>query len=167
MQLPDMIRNKIKKLRALINITKRLKRNRKKIAFTNGCFDILHYGHVNYLQQAKKNADFLIVAVNSDKSVKKIKGKTRPINTQRERASIIAALECVDYVTIFDETTPLKIIQALKPDILVKGSDWKNKDIIGAEFVKKHGGRIIRAKLLKGHSTTELIKRIVKKNVKI
>ncbi|MFH1459587.1 MAG: D-glycero-beta-D-manno-heptose 1-phosphate adenylyltransferase [Candidatus Omnitrophota bacterium] len=161
-----MIKDKIKSLKQLSTIVLHLRHAKKKIAFTNGCFDLIHYGHIHYLEQAKKKTDFLIVAINSDSSVKKIKGPSRPITSQKNRARVIAALECVDYVTVFNQSTPQKLIEKLKPDILIKGADWKKADIVGSETVIKNGGKIVRIKLIKKLSTTQLIKNIVKKKVK-
>lgn len=134
----------------------------KKIAFTNGCFDILHYGHVAYLQRAKKTDRILIVGLNSDSSVRKIKGAGRPINSQKERAAIVAALGCVDYVAIFYEETPLKMIKELKPDILIKGADWKGKHVVGQNVVSQQGGKLEFVSYLSQYSTTKLIKSIKK-----
>ncbi len=161
-----MIKNKIKDIETLTGIVRALKKKQKKIVFTNGCFDILHYGHAAYLESAKNKGDILIVAVNSDSSVRQIKGKSRPINAQRDRARVIAALESVDYVTIFPQITPLSVIKKIQPDVLVKGADWKVSSIVGAEVLKTYGGKIMRAKLLKGYSTTKLIEKIVQKNNK-
>lgn len=157
-----MLKEKIKNLNALKKIVSNLKKIRKKIVFTNGCFDLLHYGHVKYLEEAKKRGNVLIVAVNSDASVKKIKGKNRPIVNEKDRVSLIAALESVDYVVIFNEETPLKVIKALKPDVIVKGADWNKKNIVGKDFILSYGGRVSIIKLIKGRSTTNLIKKIAK-----
>ena len=115
-------------------------RRTKKIAFTNGCFDVLHYGHISYLEKAKGKGRVLIIGLNSDRSVKRLKGKDRPVVNQKHRARILAALECVDYVIIFNEPTPQKLIEQIKPDLLIKGSDWKGKEVAGAAFVKSYGG---------------------------
>ncbi len=157
-----MSRPKIKNLKELKNIINRLKYRGKKIVFTNGCFDILHYGHIKYLEDAKKKGDILVVGVNSDSSIKRIKGAARPIVNQRDRLRIIAALESVDYVVLFKENTPLKIIKLLRPDVLVKGADWKKKDIVGSNFVLSYGGKICTINLIRGRSTTNLIKKIAK-----
>jgi len=160
--------NSSKKIRSLESIKKivaQLKRQRKTIAFTNGCFDILHFGHVRYLEAAKKSR-VLVVAINSDGSVRKIKGDQRPIVPQKERASLIAALECVDYVTIFNEPTPFKVIAALRPDVLIKGADWKGKEVVGADFVKSYGGRVEFIRYVKGFSTTKIIESIKEKCLK-
>ena len=135
----------------------------KKIVFTNGCFDILHVGHVRYLAAARSEGDLLVVGLNSDTSVRAIKGDGRPLVGQDQRAEVLASLVCVDYVVIFDESDPLRLIQMIKPDILVKGADWGEENIIGAEFVKSRGGKIIRAELVPEISTTRIIERIVKR----
>ncbi len=157
-----MLKEKIKNLAALKKIILKLKKKRRKIVFTNGCFDLLHYGHVKYLEDAKRKGDILVVAINSDVSVRKIKGKERPIIGQNDRLSLIAALESVDYVILFNEETPLKVIKELKPDILVKGADWDSKQIVGSEVVLSYGGKVSTIKLIKDRSTTNLIKKIVK-----
>lgn len=146
-----------KKIRAL---TTSLKRQGKIIVFTNGCFDILHAGHVRYLKKAKKLGDMLVVGLNSDFSVRKIKGKERPINNQRDRAEILCSLSTVDYVVIFNEETPERLIKMVQPDILVKGYDWKGKKIAGEDIVRKNGGKVVFFPLLKGRSTTKLIQKI-------
>lgn len=151
---------KIKTIQQLGNLLPELKAKGKRIVFTNGCFDILHYGHVQYLENAKAKGDILIVGINTDASVKKIKGNRRPIVRQEDRAKIIAGLESVNYVTLFKESTPLKIIQAIRPDVLVKGADWVKDKIVGADFVLSYGGKVKNIKLAKGRSTTNLIKKI-------
>lgn len=155
-----MLNKKIKNLFALKRIVSGLKKKNKRIVFTNGCFDILHYGHAKYLQQAKAKGDILIVGVNSDSSVRKIKGKNRPIICEGDRIALIAALESVDYALLFKEKTPLKLIESLKPDILVKGADWNKKDIVGANLVLGWGGKIYRINLSAGRSSTKIIKKI-------
>ncbi len=147
-------------LNRLVSVVRRLRRQGKTIAFTNGCFDLLHAGHLDYLQRIKKKADCLIVAVNSDSSVRKIKGPHRPIIPVKERSALVAALKPVDYVTIFPETTPLKVIGVVKPDILAKGGDWKPNQIVGGDLVKSSGGRVLVIPYLKKHSTSRLIQRI-------
>ncbi|CAN2039204.1 D-glycero-beta-D-manno-heptose 1-phosphate adenylyltransferase [Candidatus Magnetomoraceae bacterium gMMP-15] len=137
-----------------------LKNQGKRIVFTNGCFDILHAGHVRYLTEACNQGDVLIVGLNSDSSVKTIKGPKRPIISQNERAEVLAALSCVDYVTVFYEPDPFELISALMPDVLIKGSDWAENDIIGGDVVKAAGGEVIRVELVPGISTTEIIRRI-------
>lgn len=132
----------------------------KEIVFTNGVFDLLHPGHVRYLRAARREGDALIVAVNSDRSVRAIKGPSRPINPEAERAEVLAALECVDAVVVFDEDDPQEIISRLQPDVLVKGADWELDAIIGREIVEARGGRVSRIPLAGGHSTSAIIRKI-------
>jgi rfaE bifunctional protein nucleotidyltransferase chain/domain len=132
----------------------------KKIAFTNGCFDILHVGHVRYLREAKKTADVLVLALNSDSSVRSIKGENRPLVPEQERAEVLAALEFIDFVTIFQELTPLELINYLKPDILVKGGDWPEEKVVGRQEVKKWGGQVIIIPEVEGKSTTNIVEKI-------
>ena len=153
---------KITSLSGLKRKVSRLKQDGKRIVFTNGCFDILHYGHTKYLQDAKAKGDYLVVAVNSDSSVKKIKAKNRPVVAEADRLKVVAALGCVDFVVLFKEDNPLKVIEAIKPDILVKGSDWDKKNIIGASFVESYGGKVLTISLVKGRSTSAIIKKIVR-----
>lgn len=140
----------------LKNIIKELRKKNKKIVFTNGCFDLIHAGHVKYLQKAKKSGDILIVALNSDNSVRKLKGKGRPIVPEKDRAEILAALECADYVVLFNELTPARIIRYIKPDILVKGADYKLNEIVGRDMAK----RVKTIQLVKNKSTSNIIKKI-------
>ena len=135
-------------------------RRGKRIVFTNGCFDILHVGHVTYLAKAKRLGDTLVVGLNSDASVRAIKGRGRPINSGRDRALVLASLESVDYVTVFGEPTPERLIKKLKPDVLVKGADWKHGNIVGSDFVKARGGKVARVPFVKGYSTTSIIKQM-------
>jgi D-glycero-beta-D-manno-heptose 1-phosphate adenylyltransferase len=130
------------------------------IVMTNGVFDLLHPGHVRYLQDARREGDALIVAVNSDRSVRAIKGATRPVNPERERAEVLAALACVDAVVVFDEDDPQQIISRLQPDVLVKGADWAEYAIIGRETVESRGGRVVRVPLAEGYSTSAIIRKI-------
>ena len=153
-------REKINGIAALSRILSGLRSKHRKIVFTNGCFDILHPGHVAYLEKASRLGDVLVVGLNSDASVRAIKGRDRPVNKERDRAYVLSALSFVDYVTIFGEDTPERIIKKLKPDVLVKGGDWKSKDIVGGDFVRSRGGRVASIKFLKGYSTTSLIKRM-------
>jgi D-beta-D-heptose 7-phosphate kinase/D-beta-D-heptose 1-phosphate adenosyltransferase len=139
----------------------RLKREGKKVVFTNGCFDILHAGHTRYLREARKLGDALILALNSDSSVRSIKGPMRPIVPEAERAEVAAALDSVDYVTVFDELTPLELIEFLRPDVIVKGGDWAEKDIVGAETVRKWGGRVAIMPEIEGASTTNIIDKVL------
>jgi D-beta-D-heptose 7-phosphate kinase/D-beta-D-heptose 1-phosphate adenosyltransferase len=157
-----LLEEKIKSLAALKRIILRLKDKGAKVVFTNGCFDLLHYGHVKYLQEAKNKGDILIVAINSDASVRRIKGNNRPVIREKDRLRIVAALESVDYVVLFGEDSPLKVIRTLEPDILIKGADWQKSKIVGADFVIGGGGRVAALKLAKGRSTTNLIKKIAK-----
>ena len=130
------------------------------IVFTNGVFDILHPGHIRYLQDARREGDALVVGVNSDRSVKAIKGSSRPINPEQERAELLAALECVDAVVVFDEDDPAQIISRIQPDVLVKGADWSEDTIVGRETVKARGGRVVRIPLAEGYSTSEIIRKV-------
>jgi len=139
-----------------------LRRRGKKIVFTNGVFDILHYGHVDYLTKARTLGDVLIVGVNKDSSVKKFKSDLRPIQEGKDRARILASLRPVDYVVMFEEETPERLIELVKPDVLVKGADYKVSEIVGAEFVKSYGGQVRRITLAKGRSTTDIIEKIKK-----
>ena len=131
-----------------------------KVVFTNGVFDLLHPGHIRYLQDARALGDVLIVGINSDRSVRAIKGPERPITPENERAEILAALECVDAVAIFDEETPAEIIRRIQPDVLVKGADWGPDNIVGRDTVEARGGRVVRMELSKGYSTSELIRKV-------
>jgi rfaE bifunctional protein nucleotidyltransferase chain/domain len=158
----SLLERKIKGLKDLQNILVSLKAKGRRIVFTNGCFDLLHYGHASYLEAAKSKGDILIVGVNSDGSVRKIKGKNRPLVSEKYRARLVAALESVDYVIIFREDNPFKLIKYLEPDILVKGADWKKTDIVGRDFVESCGGKVMTVKLVKGFSTTNLLKNIAK-----
>ena len=148
-------------LNELMDIRERAKKEGKKVVFTNGCFDILHRGHVDYLENAKKMGDILIVGLNSDESVKKIKGDKRPIVAQDDRALVLSALGCVDYVCIFDEETPEELIKKLIPDVLVKGGDWEKENIVGKKTVEKNGGEVFTIPELKGRSTKKIIETIV------
>lgn len=157
-----LLNNKVKSLDALKNQVSKLKNSGKRIVFTNGCFDLLHYGHVKYLEEAKSKGDVLVVGVNSDASVRKIKGGDRPIVNQKDRVRLIAALASVDFAVLFKEENPLKLIKAIKPDVLIKGADWNKKNIIGSDFVAGYGGKVRTVKLVEGRSTTNLIQRIAK-----
>ena len=132
----------------------------KKVVFTNGCFDILHAGHVSYLEESRSKGDILVVAVNTDDSIKRIKGSLRPIISCDYRMRMVAALECVDYVVPFSEDTPLDVIELLSPDVLVKGSDYEISEIVGADAVEKRGGHVERIKFVDGLSTSLIIERI-------
>lgn len=137
-----------------------LRQKNKKIVFTNGCFDLLHLGHVRLLEKAKKLGDILVVGLNSDRSVRRLKGDSRPFFKEKDRASVLAALEAVDYVTLFSEPTPAKLIERLKPDILVKGGDYSQEQIVGAKTVRKNGGKVVVVPLVKGHSSSRIIRKI-------
>ncbi len=137
-------------------------RHGRKVVFTNGCFDIMHAGHVRYLEKAKRLGDILVVGLNSDRSVRKIKGRGRPVVSERDRAAVLAALKVVDYVVLFDEPTPIRLIEVVRPDVLVKGADWKQGQIVGEELVRSYGGRVRRITLLEGRSTTKIIDRILR-----
>jgi len=158
-----LLENKIQDLKKLKNLIPYLKARNKKIVFTNGCFDLLHWGHVKYLQDAKKKGDLLIVGINSDASVKRIKEKKRPVVNEKDRLRLVASLESVDYVVLFKEDTPLKIIKFIKPDVLVKGADWNRDNIVGKDFVRSYGGSVSTIKLVKGYSTSNLIKKIARR----
>jgi rfaE bifunctional protein nucleotidyltransferase chain/domain len=134
----------------------------KSIVFTNGCFDILHAGHVTYLQEAKTLGDILIVGLNSDDSVRRLKGALRPINTQNDRACVLDALRCIDYVVVFDEDTPYNIIKSVQPDVLVKGGDYAIDDIVGGDIVHERGGSVRVLPFVQGKSTTAIIERAAK-----
>lgn len=137
-----------------------MRREGKRVVFTNGCFDLLHPGHVRYLTQARALGDSLIVALNSDRSVRSLKGEGRPVLSEGERAEVMAALEAVDFVTVFDEETPRELVAALLPDILVKGGDWPVSEIVGRDEVEAAGGRVLSLPFIEGSSTTNIIERI-------
>ena len=153
---------KIKSVEELKQLIKKRREKGQIMVFTNGCFDILHVGHIHYLNSARSLGDFLVVGLNSDESVKKIKGTLRPINSEIERAYALSALECVDYIIFFDEETPENLIKELKPDILVKGADWEEEKIVGANFVKSYGGKVERITFKFDVSTTKIIEKILK-----
>ena len=154
--------DKILELKDLVKLVQGLRKSGKKIVFTNGCFDILHVGHVRYLTAAKSHGDVLAVGLNSDESVRSIKPENRPIVNQSQRAEVLAGLECIDYITVFDEPDPLKVIKELKPDVLVKGADWTEEEIIGADIVKANGGKVVRVPIVPEISTSRIIERIAK-----
>lgn len=156
-------RGKAGKIRQLDSLVDELKwhRNQKHaIVFTNGCFDVLHRGHIEFLNFCKSQGDIVVVGLNSDNSVKQIKGPERPINNQHDRAAVLAALESVDYVAVFDEPDPLQIITKVQPDVLVKGEDWATKGVIGRQFVESRGGKVVLAKLVDGKSSTATIEKM-------
>ena len=145
-----------------IELIKKIKKDNLKIVFTNGCFDILHVGHIRYLQSAKELGDFLVIGLNSDSSVKINKGKNRPLNIFKDRAKMLSSLKAVDLVINFEEQTPLKLIKNILPDILVKGGDYKIEDIVGSEDVIKNSGKVISLDFYEGYSSTKYIKRTKK-----
>jgi D-beta-D-heptose 7-phosphate kinase/D-beta-D-heptose 1-phosphate adenosyltransferase len=140
-----------------------LKAQGKKIVFTNGCFDLLHAGHVRYLTEARAQGDCLIVGLNTDRSVNRIKDPHRPLIPEDQRAEVLAALNCVSGVVFFEEPDPLTLIEIIKPDVLVKGADWSEDEIVGADLVRSYGGRVFRVEMVGGISTTEIIRRIVER----
>lgn len=157
------MKQKTKTRKELLRIIKDLKAKGKRIVFTNGCFDLLHIGHVRYLEKARALGDVLVVGVNSDSSVRKLKGPKRPILSEEERAEILSGLGCVDYVTLFDEIDPLKLITSLQPDVLVKGGDWTKEQTVGKEVVERSGGEVVIVPFVKGASTSNLIETILEK----
>jgi rfaE bifunctional protein nucleotidyltransferase chain/domain len=154
------VSEKLKSVAELTLIRGAAKRQCQSVVFTNGCFDLLHRGHVHLLRAAKACGDILIVAINSDRSVKAIKGPRRPVLPENDRAELIAAMEMVDYVVLFDEPDPYRLIAELNPDVLVKGGDWSAEKIIGADVVERNGGRVAVVPYLKGLSTSAIIERI-------
>jgi len=155
------MRSKILKLPDLIQTLEGLRKSGKRVVFTNGCFDILHVGHVRYLTAARAKGDVLVLGLNSDVSVRSIKPDNRPIVNQDQRAEVLAGLTCVDYITIFDEPDPLALIRSVKPDILVKGADWEEAEIIGSDVVKSYGGKVVRVEVVPDISTSRIIQRIL------
>jgi len=151
---------KLLKIDSLVDDRERLRREGKRVVFTNGCFDLLHPGHIRYLAEARALGDALIVGLNSDRSVRALKGEGRPILDESERAEVIAALAAVDYVVVFDEDTPQELIARLLPDVLVKGGDWPLDQIVGREEVEAAGGKVISLPYIEGSSTSDIIQRI-------
>jgi D-beta-D-heptose 7-phosphate kinase/D-beta-D-heptose 1-phosphate adenosyltransferase len=147
----------------LAPVLKNLQNQVKKVVFTNGVFDLLHLGHVTYLQDARKQGDLLVVGLNSDASVRRIKGPLKPLLPLEERAEMLLALSCVDYVTFFEEENPYNVIQILKPDVLVKGGDWAVDKIIGGDLVKSWGGKVMNLPVVEGRSTTNLIQMVIER----
>lgn len=158
------IAERIKSWEEIETLTKEFKQNEKRIVFTNGCFDILHFGHVSYLEEARSCGDILIVGLNSDESVRRLKGPTRPINSQLERAFVLCGLKAVDFVVIFDDDTPFELIKLIEPSVLVKGGDWKPEQIVGSDLVLKNGGQVKSLLFQAGFSTTNLIEKITEDN---
>ena len=155
--------SKVKSCSELAPILRGLRAGGQVVVFTNGCFDLLHAGHVRYLAAARREGDILVVGLNSDRSVREIKGDRRPILRERERAEVLAGLAAADYVVLFDEPDPLRLITALAPDVLVKGGDWPEEAIIGAQVVRDRGGRVVRIPVLEGASTSAIIARILER----
>lgn len=153
--------NEVKSLEEMKSIREQLRKEKKKVVFTNGCFDLIHAGHVDYLSKAREMGDVLIVGLNSDASIKRIKGVTRPILLEAERAFIISNLKAVDYVTIFEEDTPGRIIGELIPDVLVKGADWTIDNIVGRDVVEANGGEVKTIKFVNNQSTSKIINAIL------
>jgi len=155
---------KLKSAVEIAAIAAQARRNDQIVVFTNGCFDLVHRGHVHLLRAAKAAGDLLVVALNSDRSIREIKGPTRPIMPETDRIELIAAMEMVDCVVIFDEPEPTALIDAIKPDVLVKGADWNADKVVGADLVEKSGGRVVRIPYLQGFSSSEIIERVVKQH---
>jgi len=143
-----------------LDIIQKEREKGKKIVFTNGCFDIIHAGHVDYLEKAKSLGDFLVVGLNSDESVKRLKGPTRPVNPVEQRKKVLHALKPVDLVIVFEEDTPERLIKEIKPDVLVKGGDWKIENIVGADFVMSYGGKVYTIDFVYDTSTTKIIEKV-------
>jgi D-beta-D-heptose 7-phosphate kinase/D-beta-D-heptose 1-phosphate adenosyltransferase len=152
---------KVISLPRLLAARRRLRRQGKRVVFTNGTFDILHRGHVQYLARARRLGDVLVVGLNTDASIRKIKGPNRPINGNADRAAVLAGLASVDYICFFGSATPLRLIECLLPDVLVKGADWRPGTIVGGDVVRRHGGSVRRIALTRGRSTTSVIERIL------
>ena len=155
------MQNKLRELGELKDRLEQLRNEGQRIVFTNGCFDILHAGHVRYLNAARQQGDLLVVGLNSDASVQRIKGPRRPLIAQQQRAEVLAGLWCVDFIVIFDQPDPLAVIQTLRPNVLVKGDDWPVDQIIGSDEVKADGGRVVRIPVVADISTSRIIERIV------
>jgi len=160
----SQLSGKIKDIEVIEGILNEHRKKNDKIVFTNGCFDILHIGHIEYLKFARKQGDLLVVGLNTDRSVRSLKGPSRPFVSETERARMLAALEDVTYVVLFDEQTPMNLIKAVKPDVLVKGEDWKNAGAVGSEIVEAYGGKVVFAPFVAGISTTNIVSRIIKRH---
>lgn len=156
------MKNKLYKINELREIVKDSQIKGKKVVFTNGCFDFIHAGHVTYLREAKKLGDILVIGLNSDSSVRRLKGISRPINEQKDRALILSEFESVDYIVIFEEDTPYNVIKQLNPDVLAKGGDWKINDIVGADIVLANGGDVISLSFIEGLSSTAILNKLRK-----
>ncbi len=161
MNKPRQPKTKIYSIGRFLKMRKKIRASDQKLVFTNGCFDFIHPGHVDYLCFARKQGDALVVGLNSDKSVRRNKGSSRPVNNQKDRSLVLAALECVDFVIIFGEDEPKALIKKILPDVLVKGADWAHY-VSGRDIVEKNGGKVVLAKIVEGKSTTRMIERIRK-----
>ena len=157
------MRSKLKGRRTLARLLRKVRRRGETVVFTNGCFDLLHAGHVRLLSFAKRQGDLLVVGLNSDRSVRRIKGENRPLQPETDRAELLAGLEAVDYVTVFGERDPERLIRALRPDVLVKGAAWKKGDVVGGSFVRSYGGTLLSFPTVRGKSTTALIQKICRR----
>ena len=157
-------KSKIVPLPRLVRLREKARREGRTVVFTNGVFDLLHRGHVDYLRRARALGNLLILGLNTDASTRRLKGPRRPLMKQTDRAEVLSALESVDYIVFFNEDTPARLIARILPDILVKGADYREKDIVGSEAVRAHGGRVGRMKYLKGYSTTHLIRNILRRS---
>lgn len=155
---------KVMQVEEALEVRQEARRKGEKVVFTNGVFDLLHVGHLDYLTKSKKMADLLIVGLNSDSSSRLLKGEGRPLNSETDRAALLTGLKCVDLVVIFPEETPLELIKILKPDLLVKGSDYSTDEIVGSEFVESYGGKVLSIELKAGYSTSGLIEKISSSN---
>ena len=159
-----MTTDKIIERGRLIPIINDLKQKGKQVVFTNGCFDLLHVGHLRYLRQARQEGDLLVLGLNTDRSVRELKGMSRPFVPEEERAELLAALSIIDYIVIFDEQTPLDLIKNIKPDVLVKGGDWEREDIVGGKEVEADGGRVVVIPEIPGRSTSNLVAEIIRRS---
>lgn len=153
---------KVLSLEALIRVRQKLRQKGLRVVFTNGCFDILHVGHIRLFREAKKKGDILIAALNDDESVRRLKGPSRPVFTLAERLEILEAIEDIDYLTSFAEDTPQKIIASLLPDVLVKGGDWKPEEVVGRKEVEAAGGQVVIVPYQKGHSSSSIIRKVIR-----
>jgi D-beta-D-heptose 7-phosphate kinase/D-beta-D-heptose 1-phosphate adenosyltransferase len=158
----NSIKEKIKSKTEILKLVTKLKKKKKIIGFTNGCFDILHRGHIYFLEKTKRKVDILIVGLNSDSSIKKIKGNTRPINNEKDRAYLLASLRSVDYIVLFDEQTPYNLIRGIKPHYIFKGKDWEKDKVVGKDIVENYGGKVILIPYLGRYSTSKIISKIWK-----
>ncbi len=154
--------SKVKSLAGVVRAVRKAQAAGRRVVFTNGCFDLLHRGHTRYLERARALGDLLVVAINSDRSVRALKGRGRPVVPEGQRAEVLAALAAVDYTVIFDELDPARVIRAVRPDVLVKGGDWPISQIVGADYVQSRGGRVLSLPYIKGASTSALIGRVLK-----